>query len=494
MGEGNVRFTTRFAAIAVLLCAAGCSGGGHGGGNNSGGQSVAPTTSGNGSPPVTTVTPPTVAPVTTPAVVAHGTALLASALQSQVSVVELATGTTTATIPVGSLPSSVAVNGNYAYVADAGSQDVECIDLLTNTVAYTMSATGAGVTNLPVVGATIDPLLAPLVRPTGIAVTPNGIKAFTANLITVTSYDVQFGKKPLNSIVGINPALATAGQGGVLSFLAAITANPTTFLSQPLEGLGQARVACSNQTAFVTNTVTNNVQLISATDDHVIGYTTVGTLPIGVAAAAGKAYVACAMSQDIWVIDEATGTVKTHFAGGQVPTDVTASPSGDKIYVANFLGGDITVIDTVTDLPVNVLPAGTSISNIFTQLGITIPPASSGGISGLITTFLGGLTSTSGSTGLSGLLSGTGPSSPSTLMSGLFSSFLSFAGINQTALAGLNMPGIGVAGLSVTADGLTVCSANLLFGLTLTDIASATASAPQLLSGAGMGSTAVAAY
>ncbi|MEZ0228072.1 MAG: hypothetical protein ACAI25_05560 [Planctomycetota bacterium] len=482
------------AGITLITVAGlvGCGGGGGGRDGKKTGASVAPITS-NPAPVTSRNNPNPPAPVVTPTTPVTGNpdAVVASALLQELDVFDYAKGTQKASIALSGAPTSVAVNGTYAYVAGM-NQKISVVDLLTNTVAYEMDATGAGITNLPLIGNTVDGVVKPLCRPTGIAVMPNGTKAFSANLINVTSYDL-LGKKAHNSIFSLNLSLSLGGSSGILS---AITTSLQNFLAQPLAALGQARVATSNKTCFVTNTVTSNVTVISASDDKVIGYTPVGTLPLGVAAANGKGYVACAISNEIYVLDEKTGNVLSHFAAGQVPVDVTASPTGDKVYVANFIGGDITVIDTATDLPVNTIPAGISLANIFQQLGVSLPASSGGsGIGGFLTSFLSGFLGGSGgtATGVGGLLSGIGPQPVGQILNGLLSAFLGYAGLTQQSLQGMNMPGIGIIGVSVSASGTHVLGANLLFGLSVTDVPMKNVTAPMLLTGQGMGVDAVAA-
>jgi YVTN family beta-propeller protein len=481
-----------FAVLALVAVAftAGCSGGGKR--RTSQSSTVAPITStpapvnsGNTVIPPVVVTPVTTATTTT----GKPEIYVASLLLNNVTVMDVAAGTQKAQIAVGKGPMAVAVNKDYAFTANSLGQNVSCIDLLTNTVAYEMDAAGAGITNLPLIGNTVDPLLKALVRPTGIAVKPDGTKAFSANLINVTSYDL-IGKKPLKSIFSLNLQFSLGGG----NILAAIQQSLQSFLAQPLAALGQARIACTDKTAFCTNMITNNVTVFSASDDRVITYTPVGKLPMGVACAANKAYVACAISNEIYVLDETTGKVLNHFAAGQVPVDCAASPKGDFIYVANFLGGDVTVIDTAADLAVNVLPCGLNIGSIFQQLGVPIPASSGSGIGGAITNFLGGFLGGAGTNGgIGGLLGGSGPIGMNNVLSGLMSAFLGFAGINQSTINSLTMPGIGVMGVAVSADGSRVCSANLLTGLNITEIATNKVSSPGFLTGQSLGSASVAA-
>jgi YVTN family beta-propeller protein len=79
-----------------------------------------------------------------------------------VSVIDTATNTVTATIPVGSQPVGVAVapDRSKAYVGNANSNDVSVIDTATNTVTATIP-----------VGT----------FPQGVAVTPHGRKVYVTN-------------------------------------------------------------------------------------------------------------------------------------------------------------------------------------------------------------------------------------------------------------------------------------------------------------------------
>src|SRR3984893_491469 len=81
---------------------------------------------------------------------------------NNVSVIDTATNTVTATIPVGSQPQGVAVapHRSKAYVANANSNNVSVIDTATNTVTATIP-----------VGT----------FPDGLAVTPHGRKVYVTN-------------------------------------------------------------------------------------------------------------------------------------------------------------------------------------------------------------------------------------------------------------------------------------------------------------------------
>ena len=80
---------------------------------------------------------------------------------STVSVIDPATNTAVATVPVGQFPAPVAVtpNGAFAYVGNRFSNNISVIDTATNTVTTTV----------------------PIGDPTGIAITPNGAFAYVTD-------------------------------------------------------------------------------------------------------------------------------------------------------------------------------------------------------------------------------------------------------------------------------------------------------------------------
>ena len=92
-----------------------------------------------------------------------GFAYVANLIPEDVSVVDVATGTVTATIGVGSGPQSVAFapNSRIAYVANSGFDNVSVIDVDTGTVATTIGV-GDG--------------------PESVAFAPDGSVAYVANL------------------------------------------------------------------------------------------------------------------------------------------------------------------------------------------------------------------------------------------------------------------------------------------------------------------------
>jgi YVTN family beta-propeller protein len=88
-------------------------------------------------------------------------AYIANAGSNNVSVIDIATNTVTATIPVGSFAFGVAVSldGRNVHVTNADTNTVSVIDTATNTVTATIPVGGS--------------------YPTGVAVTPDGSKVLS---------------------------------------------------------------------------------------------------------------------------------------------------------------------------------------------------------------------------------------------------------------------------------------------------------------------------
>ena len=61
--------------------------------------------------------------------------------------------------------------------------------------------------------------------------------------------------------------------------------------------------------------------------------------------------------------------------------------------------------------------------------------------------------------------------SPANLINGVLTGFLAYAGVNQQALAGLNLPALGIMSLGVSHSDEYVCAGNALMGqLAITEI------------------------
>lgn len=436
------------ASLAAAVALSGC-------GSGSDKTYYASTAGGSTTTPVTSGTPTNPPPTST----LLTNALVSSFSNDEVVDVDARTGLIGNRWAVGDGPTDVVNDITLSYVASALDQKVTTIDRLANNVSGSVDVTSTPITGLSLLNFA-DPLLKPLVRPTGLAVTPNGRKVFSANLLNVTIIDATTGAAT-KSILGLNTLT-------LANLLASASQAWSTFSAAPIRGLGMAKVAATNDHALVTCMITGTVMRIDANTDKLIGYTDVGRGPVGITIVGNKAYVACALSQEVWVLDVATGAVLSKINAGMIPVDVSANQAGTRVYVANAISGDITVIDTAADLVVATLPAGLSVASIFQQLGIQLPTGTSGGgiqsvLSAALQNFVSQMNNPSSFGSL--LFNNTGPLlSPANLVNGLVGGFLQAAGITQSQMSSLNLPGIGIMSIGVAHDPSLVVSGNAFMG------------------------------
>jgi len=115
-------------------------------------------------------------------------AYVTNAFSNNVSVIDTASNTVTATVTVGFLPRDVAVtpDGKHAYVTNQFSNNVSVIDTASNTVTATVA-----VGNIPA----------------GVAVTPDGTHAYVTNALSnnVSVIDTASNTVTATVAVGVDP-------------------------------------------------------------------------------------------------------------------------------------------------------------------------------------------------------------------------------------------------------------------------------------------------
>ena len=231
--------------------------------------------------------------------------------EGTVSVIDIATNTVTATVPVGIIPEGVAVNpaGTKVYVTNLGSNTVSVIDAATNTITATVSV-GSG--------------------PLGVTVSPDGTKAYVVNEYdsTVSVIDTATNTVTATVSVGDDPS-------GV-----AITPD------------GKKVYVTNYDTVSVIDTATNTV-----TDT-----VTVEILPweVAVNPSGTKVYVTNFGSDTVSVIDTATNTVTATVPVGSSPIGIAFIPDGTKVYVANSGSYTVSEIDTATNTVTSTVDVGSS--------------------------------------------------------------------------------------------------------------------------------------
>src|SRR5262245_15298746 len=124
--------------------------------------------------------------------------------------------------------------------------------------------------------------------------------------------------------------------------------------------------------AYITNFSSNNVSVISTSNNRVIATVPVGTGPLGVAVKPDgtRVYVTNDSGNSVSVINTSNNTIVTTVGVGLGPTGVAVKPDGTRAYVTNGNSADntLSVIDTSNNTVVATVPTGTA------PIGVVVTP------------------------------------------------------------------------------------------------------------------------
>ncbi|MCI4355768.1 MAG: YncE family protein [Thermoplasmata archaeon] len=172
---------------------------------------------------------------------------------------------------------------------------------------------------------------------------------------------------------GINPAWlaydaanqtfwVAASPSCVDVFTMSVYGYPSNLTASIPVGTNPFGVAVDNVTndVFVSNPGSNNVSVISATNDTSVASVAVGTNPHGVAFdwVSNSIYVANTGSNNVTVISGTSLAVVGTVAVGSSPIGVVADPKSGEVFVANFGSANVTAISDSTNLAVAQIPTG----------------------------------------------------------------------------------------------------------------------------------------
>jgi YVTN family beta-propeller protein len=296
------------------------------------------------------------------------TAYVTNQTDNSVSVIEAATPTVTATIPVGLNPIGVAVDpGTHtAYVTNYYGGTVSVIDEASNTVTATIPAGSL---------------------PGAVAVDPGTHTVYVANGGGTVSVIDEATKTVTATIpVGGNPEAVAVDPGthtvyvahyeGTVSVIDEATNTVTVLITVGFFAFGVA-VDPGTHTVYATsNQFAGTVSVIDEATSTVTATIPVGSFPRGVAVDPGTHTAYVATSGAVSVIDEASNTVTATIPVGEA-FGVAVDPGTHTVYATNFTDGTVSVISPASAavLPVAVSGSQTYGSSTPSFTTTTSPPA-----------------------------------------------------------------------------------------------------------------------
>jgi YVTN family beta-propeller protein len=300
-----------------------------------------------------------------PTLAAHATpfAYITNNGSNNVSVIDTASNTVTATVAVGPNPTGVAVHpaGTRVYVANQSSNTVSVIDTASNTVTATVA-----------VGT----------FPTGVAVNPAGTRVYVSNLAgnTVSVLDTASNTVTGTVAVGTNPVGVAVNPAGTRVYVANQSGNTVSVLDTASNSVIATVTVGANPAGlvvnpagtrvYVTNYSSNTVSVLDTASNTVTGTVTVGSHPVGVAVdpTGTRVYVANQSGNTVSVLNTASNTVIVAVTVGTFPVGVAVNTTGSRAYVTNYSSNTVSVLDTAS----NTVTATVAVGNSPSAFGLFI--------------------------------------------------------------------------------------------------------------------------
>ena len=278
-------------------------------------------------------------------------AYVANASSNSISVIDTATNTVTATLPLEGSPRGIAIDSvrSLAYVATASQDTVTVLDLLTNAV---VAVVPIGFSNDIVLSANRDFVYVSVAGNSTVAVIDTATNTVVAEI-------------PIGDFSGVL-ALALAPDGSVYAaddfgVVSVIDTATNTITSTFATGATWTDIAFTPDGAFayLSGYETGTLVLDMATRT-VIATIPTGNLQFGIAMTPNGAFVYQPgyFSEEIFVIDTAANSVVATIpvAGG---AGIAMTPDGAFAYVAT-IADNVQVIDIATNTVVATVPVGTT--------------------------------------------------------------------------------------------------------------------------------------
>jgi YVTN family beta-propeller protein len=273
---------------------------------------------------------------------------------STVSVINNATNSVVATIPVGGTPDTVAIrpDGAFAYVA-CESGVVSVIDTASNTVVSTINV-GSGAAD--VVAFSPNGTLAYVTHYSGdyVSVIDTASNSLVATIpVGSGSYGIAFNADgtrayAANEVSGTVAVIDTASSSVIKTIT--VGSDPTMIAVSP-----------DGSHAYVNNFGSGTTSVIDTASNSVVATINVGGGPYGIVISPDGTHAYVAGSGTVSVIDTASNMVVGSFDAGGPVVGIAISHDGTHLYVTNFLGSNtVSVIDIASETVVDTINVGTA--------------------------------------------------------------------------------------------------------------------------------------
>jgi YVTN family beta-propeller protein len=215
---------------------------------------------------------------------------------------------------------------------------------------------------------TVDTAIVAGARPYGIAITPDGLFAYTANrgagsvtVIATTTYGVvttiSVGVEPIWVMMtpdGAHAYVSNRGDNTVSVIETATNSVIDTIQVGPIPDKGA--VTPDGRFVYVPNWGSNFVSVIEVASNTVVDTVIVGSNPAGLAITpdGSFAYIANSNTQ-VSVVDLANNTVTATIPVGAAPHNPAITPNGEFVYVPAESGNTVSKIATATNTVVTTL-------------------------------------------------------------------------------------------------------------------------------------------
>ena len=293
-------------------------------------------------------------------------------INGDLSIIDLATNTVVATVPLGDYPQGVAVNpaGTAVYVGNTGSNDFTVIDTVTHTATThpagfapcgvtvhpngrfiylaNIDFLGQGASTVWVIDRATNTMIDEIICGNGsiaVVVHPNGKVAYVANVIdgTIAVFDTDT-HEVIDTIV-----LEAVGAEEPIS--------PVPIVVHP-DGTYVYAANRAGPTLWAINTATHEFVARPFGNRHVgIGVNPVGTL-LYLPSFEDADPNLPPQGKTIDVIDAKTLKLITTIEGFDAPLDVSVNPDGTRLYVTNMNANTVSVINAATYDFIATVPVG----------------------------------------------------------------------------------------------------------------------------------------